>query len=411
MRKKTTFLYKNIASLLVVQFANYVAPFLVIPYLSRMLGLDGFGNAVILLSLCGVLAIIVDFGFNISATPTVASHIYDRKKINDLISTIFTIKVFLALFLCISFYSLQGYLTNIEHTIQLNIFIFLVLLGQAMQSIWLFQGLEKMKFITYISIYSKIIYVVMVFILVRGDMDINNVVLSLGISNLIGGTVSLILVYRNGYSLHATSLPKIREQLCNSFSFFLSRASISAYSQASVLIIGTYSGSVQAGLYGGCEKLYQGAQSLMSPVISALYPHLVRNKDSQLFYKLMVTTTVCLVLGCSLCIYLSEWIITLVLGPEFVIANNVFLIFMCIVPLSYLSMNFGYPAFALIDKVNIANLTVIIGSICHISGLCLMGWFGHISAYNVASLLLFTECIILILRISLFLKYKRHKYE
>jgi len=409
MSEKVTSLYKNMASLLIVQFSNYIAPFLVIPYLSRILGLEGFGNAAILLSLCGVLAIIVDFGFNISATPVVASHINDRNKISELISTIFVIKLLLAILLCITIHLFHGYLANVEYTAELNVFIFLVLFGQAMQSIWLFQGLEKMKFITYISIYSKIIYVVMVFAFVKDDVDVNNVVLSLGLSNVIGGIVSLILVYRNGYSLHLTSISKMREQLYDSFSFFLSRASVSAYSQASVLIIGTYSGSVQAGLYGGCEKLYQAAQSLVSPVISALYPYLVKNKNSLLFYKLTLLTTLLLTIGCSLCIYLSEWIITLILGSEFVIAKNVFMTFMCIVPLSYLSMNFGYPAFALINKVKIANLTVIIGSICHIGGLCLIGWLGHIDAHNVALLLLFTECIILTLRISLFLKFRKAK--
>ncbi|MCG3825608.1 oligosaccharide flippase family protein [Photobacterium damselae] len=404
---KTHRLVSNTLSLLVIQFANYVAPFLIIPYLSRLLGIDGFGQVAMLLSMSGVLIVVIDYGFNISATPLVAKNRDNRDYINELLSSILCIKLLISFLLMVFIYFYGYSLLNIKiDNILLLSFTFL-LIGQSLQSIWFFQGLERMKYITYVQVVLKIIYVIFVFLLVHNDSDINWVIFSLGLSNIIAGAISLALVYSNSYGLVVPSYKSVINEVKYSFSFFLSRVSVTVYSQASVFIIGSFSGAAQAGLYGGCEKLYQAAQSLMSPLSGALYPYLVKNKDSKLFYKLISITFCFLVIGCLGCIYLSDWILTLILGPEFIAASNVFMIFMLIVPISFLSVNFGYPAFALIDKVKIANVTVIIGSVLHIIGLAILAYLGMINALHVALILLVTEIMILSLRIGLFCKYRK----
>lgn len=57
-------LTKNIYYLVLVQFANYIAPLLVLPYLGRTLGLEGFGIVAMAISLCSIALIINDNHLN-----------------------------------------------------------------------------------------------------------------------------------------------------------------------------------------------------------------------------------------------------------------------------------------------------------------------------------------------------------
>src|SRR5690554_7423247 len=70
MLKKLTShrLFKNTSALIIMQLFTYVAPFIVLPYLSRTLGADGFGLMIAALSLTVIANVCTDFGFNLSAT-------------------------------------------------------------------------------------------------------------------------------------------------------------------------------------------------------------------------------------------------------------------------------------------------------------------------------------------------------
>jgi PST family polysaccharide transporter len=402
-------LFKNAFSLLIIQFSNYIAPFLVIPYLSRLLGVDGFGLSAILLSISGVLIVIIDYGFNLSATAVVAGIRDQRSRINQLLSSVLIVKLTIALFTLVGLFGVADLIIDGGMSDFLIFSYALVLFGQSLQMIWLFQGIERMKNITYVQVALKLVYVFLVFVLVQKESDIEYVIFALGLSNLIAGALCTWLIYRNGFSYAKTNLKQILHEIKYGAGFFMSRLSVAVYSQASVFVVGSFSGNIQAGLYGGCEKLYQAAQSVISPIINALFPYLVNHKDQRFFFKLVASLTLVLITGCAGCIWLSDWILALILGDEFVVAADVFIVFMCIVPISFVSMNFGYPAFALIDRVRVANITVIVGSVFHLAALVILGFLESISAINVALVILVTETLILMLRLSLFFKLKSSK--
>lgn len=399
-------LFKNAFSLLIIQFSNYIAPFLVIPYLSRLLGVDGFGLSAILLSISGVLIVIIDYGFNLSATAVVAGIRDQRERINQLLSSVLIVKLTIALFTLVGLFGVADLIIDGGVSDFLIFSYALVLFGQSLQMIWLFQGIERMKNITYVQVALKLVYVLLVFVLVQKESDIEYVIFALGISNLIAGALCTWLIYRNGFSYAKTNSKQILHEIKYGAGFFMSRLSVAVYSQASVFVVGSFSGNIQAGLYSGCEKLFQAAQNVITPIISALYPYLVKNKDQSFFIKLVASLTLILVLGCAGCIWLAEWIVTLILGDEFIVAVAVFKVFMCIVPISFVSMNFGYPAFALLDRVKVANITVILGSVFHILALLLLWLIDSISAQNVAMVILITETLIMLLRLFLFFKIR-----
>ena len=66
-------LVENAAALYAVQLAGYVLPLITVPFLARVLRPDGFGLLALAQSLALWLSILLEYGFNLSATRAVAA--------------------------------------------------------------------------------------------------------------------------------------------------------------------------------------------------------------------------------------------------------------------------------------------------------------------------------------------------
>ncbi|WP_265503647.1 oligosaccharide flippase family protein, partial [Providencia heimbachae] len=69
---------KNIFSMFSIQGVNYLIPLIMVPYLVRKLGLDGFGVYSIILAITQYFVIITDYGFSLSASRQIALNIQNK---------------------------------------------------------------------------------------------------------------------------------------------------------------------------------------------------------------------------------------------------------------------------------------------------------------------------------------------
>ena len=86
---------KDVFYLVVLQGLNYVAPLLVLPYLMIVLGAEKFGYIGFAQSVCAYLMILVDFGFNLSATKRIALAKENPEELNKIFSATVGAKVIL----------------------------------------------------------------------------------------------------------------------------------------------------------------------------------------------------------------------------------------------------------------------------------------------------------------------------
>src|SRR5438128_1261391 len=70
-RKKLT---RNALTLYGVQFCRKLVPLVSVPYLARVLGPAGWGRVAFALAFGELLVMLIEFGFNLSATREVARH-------------------------------------------------------------------------------------------------------------------------------------------------------------------------------------------------------------------------------------------------------------------------------------------------------------------------------------------------
>ena len=63
---------KNAAWMTVFQAANYIIPILLIPYVSRILGVDSFGKVTYMQTIAQYATIFINFGFEYTSTRAIA---------------------------------------------------------------------------------------------------------------------------------------------------------------------------------------------------------------------------------------------------------------------------------------------------------------------------------------------------
>ena len=83
---------KNMTALGVLQIANYLIPLLVLPVVSRVLGATLFGSVGYAQNIVSYLTLLVNFGFEYSATRQVALAGDDKEKKRQLFWAVITAK-------------------------------------------------------------------------------------------------------------------------------------------------------------------------------------------------------------------------------------------------------------------------------------------------------------------------------
>jgi O-antigen/teichoic acid export membrane protein len=389
-----------------MQLFTYAAPFVALPYLTRVLGTEGFGLLIAMLSLMVMANVITDYGFNLSATYIVARKRDNKGQVSRIVSSVYQIKAGLFIATCIATATYLS-LTTTALTGTAQFAIYATIFFQAYTSPWLFQGIEKMKLITYFTIASRCSYILLVFITVRDVSDYDIALACNAISAGIAFALSNALMFREGFRLTATPLRLTRYILKNSSNFFLSRITLQATSSISVLVLSHSVSASQVGLFGVAQKLFQALVGITQPLNQALYPYLAKTRNTGLLLRIVAGAALVMTLPTAIGLLYAEQILGIVFGGDFAKAADVLRVYLITGYVGVLAVLMGYPAFAAIERIELANKSVIWASAVQIAALVGLYMTQQVSPFNVALSILCTEFIILVLRSAWFYKHTR----
>ena len=81
-------LISNTAYLFLLQVSGFIFPLLTIPYLARVIGVEGFGKIAFASAVMVWLTTISDWGFNYTATRDVAKNNANHEKVSEIFSNV-----------------------------------------------------------------------------------------------------------------------------------------------------------------------------------------------------------------------------------------------------------------------------------------------------------------------------------
>jgi len=315
---------KNAASLYLIQFANYILPLILVPYLVRVLRPEFFGLVSFGQGLIAYFNILVDYGFALSATRRISVERNDLVAVSKTASSIWAAKgLFCLLGLCILLL-----LTKTGPKFQKLDHLFLILygtvVGGALFPIWLFQGMEKMFFISLINLSMRLIIVAFVFLLVRNPEHYLLYAALTSLGAIGAGLIGMIVaIFKFRIRLILPSFEDIKQVLKEGWFLFLSTASISLYTAGNAFILGLLTNPTVVGYYSAAEKIVKGVMNLLGPVREAAYPRFsklaLESKAKALYWvKRLMLVMSGLGLLLSLALFLgAPLIVNLLLGSEY----------------------------------------------------------------------------------------------
>ncbi|WP_267962618.1 flippase [Thermus brockianus] len=312
---------RNLLYLYLVQGANYLFPLLTLPYLTRVLGPEGFGVMALGQSFALYLQLLVEFGFSLSGTREVARYRGDREMIARIFSGVMGAKVVLVLpaalvaFLALNLPPFRG-----KEEVVWAAFFWAVVWG--FSPVWVFQGLERMREVAFLEVLTRGLATLGVFLLVRTPMDAYLPLLLNGIGALVATGLGIVWLAK----LFPLRSPSFREGVAFlglGGRLFLFRLAVSLYTAANPLILGFFAPPSQVGLYAGAERLTKAVLGLLEPFNRAFFPRFARlvGQDPRaagfLGIRVLGAMSGLAVWGAVFLWIFSPWVIRLLLGEGY----------------------------------------------------------------------------------------------
>jgi len=322
--KEKRILLNNFLSLSLLQVANYIFPLITLPYLVRVLGPERFGLISFSQAFIGYFQILTDYGFTLSATREISIYREDKEKVSEIFSSVMIIKSFLFL---ISLIMVSIIVFSFEKFKQDWLIYHLTLgmvLGQVLFPVWVFQGMERMKYITFLNISSRLIFTVAIFVFVKKVEDYLYVSLLNSLGSIIVGLLALWIVFKDfGIEFRMPSLESIKYHLKEGWYIFISTVAISLYTTSNTFILGLFTNNTIVGYYSAAERIIKAVLGLLSPISQTLYPHISKLiKESEETGIKFIRKVTSLIGGLSFVLSLSvfifaDLIVKIILGSHY----------------------------------------------------------------------------------------------
>ena len=263
---------------------------LIYPYLIRTLGAESYGIYIFASTVVNYFICFIGFGFDMYGVRLIAENPFSIKKKSNVLSIIFTTKLYLEIVSII----LAVLVSFVFPILRTYFWVYIVCFANTLLNIffptWYFQGVQKMRVVSYIQLIFKLLSLPFIFIFIKKPDDILLFAIIMTASSLLGALYAFIhlLVFER---LKISLVPikhtfvYIKESQYFFYTNFLNMMKI----QTINLIIGTRYSMTDLALYDLANRIVSIPLMLITNINSALFPKVVSNFNVPLIKKILMT--------------------------------------------------------------------------------------------------------------------------
>lgn len=410
--KHNTF-YKNTLWQYGLQILKYLFPLLLIPYLTRILGTEGYAVYAYVLSFMGVVQTIADFGFTLSGTKKVVDLRGDTAALSRLVGAITVARLMLlcGLFFCVMVVT-RFIPIMAENTVYV-IWAFFATAGRTVLPDFIFQGNERMGPLTTRYFASKGVQVALTILLVRGPGDL----ILVAVADVLSEIVDIVWSYRAqkrlfGVGIARPTFKESFEELRVSAIYCVSNVSSSLFSGFTTVIIGlAITSKTDIAFWSLTLTTVNAVQSLYTPIANSLYPLMIKNRDFGFARKLALVALPVLVLGIVAYCALSKPIMLVLGGPEYVGGAHVMWMISPIFIFSFYGILIGWPVLGAMGHVKELTVSTLFTGIVNVVSLLALYLAGLITLDVICVARWGCDALLLLVRVFMLWRVARSKTD
>lgn len=352
MTRSHSSFFKNAAWQYGLQVVKYLFPLITLPYLTRVLEPEGYAFYAYVVSFMSFAQVFVDFGFNLSGTKRIAKARSVGEE-NRVVGAVTEARLVLCLVAGVAVTIIASFLPLTKENLPYVFLAFLAVCGKGLVPDFLFQGHEDMGPITTRFLVSKSISTVLTFVLVHSMADIMWVPVLDILSSGVALAWSFVAARKKfGTTIELVPLREALAELKTSGLYCFSNMAASVFSGFTTLLIGVVViDASQVAFWSLAMTAVSAVQSLYSPIVNSLYPHMVNTGDYRFARKLSLLAVPAVLVGTVFFCLLSNFIMLVLGGEQYLVGSWVLVWISPLLVFSFFGMLFGWPVLGAVGKV------------------------------------------------------------
>lgn len=398
-------LLESFLSLSVLNGLVILIPLIAMPYVLRVVGPANYGLYGFIYILVQYVLVFNNYGFDFSATKEIAQHRNDPTFVNRVYNAVLGCRLLLFAAVSVFFFALSPLiLPTSTHRLMFLGGLSLVL-GNTFTAVWLFQGMEKMRYLTIVNVLGKSVFLLLVFVMIRKPEHYVFLPLLDGLGYMVCGLASLVIArVQFGMKLRLPAWADMKQQFASGAAIFGSTLGMTLYRKSNIFILRFFVGDAALGLYTAAEKIVTGLQGVVSPVSQALFPYLghdfagkSRQENLHKLKKISVYMAGLLFLAMAAVFFLAEPLVRLLCGSEFLQATRLLRIMSPVMFFGGMNYLLGIVGLVNLDKSKLFFRSVLIAGVVSVCWtLCTASFLGAEAgswAMTISETVLFVACL------------------
>lgn len=279
MQFQKSIVFRNFLFLFANQFFNLIIPLLVFPFLLKILGLELFG--LYSLSYSGIIFCFMfcDYGFNFSGSKYIALNKQDILKRDTAFSTIISLKIIIAIIIAAFwiFFVLNN--ARFHNHIYFGMAFIGMIIGNAINPQWFFQGIEKLGWFSTVNSIIKLISNISILFIIKTSKDIYLIPLIYSFAFLITGIVTIVMaIYIEKVTFKFFSFHSYRLFLKDGLDYFVTISTTSLVFNGTIIILSFFEKSILIiGAFSALDRIIKILVSIYVPYSTVIYPRNMAN--------------------------------------------------------------------------------------------------------------------------------------
>lgn len=398
---------KNTVMLYIMTFAKMIFPLVTLPYLTRVLTVDGYAVVSYVKSAMVYMQIFMDFGFLLSATKDIVLAGGNKEAVSEILGETLQAKILLAIcgFVIVLVACLA--IPLLRENMLYTFFAYIAVAMTILLPDFLFRGIEKMQNITIRFIIMRGIATALTFVCIKDDHQL----MLIPVLDIIGTIAAVVWTWfevkKLGFKIIWSKWSRAWAALKKSFIYFLSDASTTVFGAFNTLLVGIYLTKTDVAYWSVVMQLIAAVQSLYTPINNGIYPHMVRERNIKLPLKLFACMMPIIIGGTVIAFVTGEWWLVVISGEKYSGALTVFRWMLPLLIISYPSMLFGWPCLGAINKQKQVTISTVASALVQVIILLLLIFVDKFTLVGIAMARIVSEFVLLTIRLIYCYMYRK----